>query len=384
MEKIWLQRWIKEQDPIKNREKLGIATSVVGMMSNVVLFGVKTIVGILSGSISLVADGVNNLSDVGTNVVTLVGFRLAGKPADSEHPFGHGRTEYLSSFGVSFVILLLGYELLKSSVDRILHPVPMEMTWVGGGIVLFTIFVKIWMSLFYKKMARHVDSQALSAASVDSRNDVLATSVVLISFVVSKTTGTQIDGYAGAFVALFILYNGVQFVREAMNTLIGIQPEDGLTEKIYEYIQRFDGVMNLHDVIVHDYGPTTKMVSAHVEISAEYSLVVAHEIVDRIERNILEDLGISLVIHIDPVERETQTSTEIKEGIEKYLKGYGQEVDIRDFRILEEENVVIFDVFFPETFAGNLDHMRTSMNLYLRSKYPYQFLLNLRKERHYM
>lgn len=385
MDKSWSQQPIQpEKDMGREREKKGVAASLVGILSNIVLFLVKVAVGLLSGSISLVADGVNNLSDVGTNVVTLVGFRMAGKPPDKEHPFGHGRTEYLSSFGVSFIILLLGYELMKTSIERILHPEPVEIGLLGVGIIVFTILVKIGLSRYYWVISKELGSQALAATAMDSRNDVLATGLVLVSFGVAKATGWIIDGYAGILVALFILYNGIQFIREAINILIGTQPDHDLIERIHEYIQGFDGVLNLHDVIIHDYGPTSKMASAHVEISAEYSLVVAHEIVDRIERDVLEDLGIALVVHIDPVGRETTESSQIKEGIEAYLKGYGQEVDIRDFRILEEENVVIFDLFFPATFTGDLEHMRTSIQLYLSSKYSYQFLLNLRKEKHYM
>lgn len=359
-------------------------SSFVGVFCNVSLFLIKLVVGMLSGSISLIADSVNNLSDVGTNIVTLVGFRMSGKPADKEHPFGHGRTEYLSALAIAYIILLLGYELMKTSLSRIFHPATVEMGIAGAVMIFLTILVKIWLCSFYGSVAKKIDSQALAAAAMDSRNDVLATSLVLVSFGVAKWTGLYIDGFAGAAVALFIIYNGVQFIWGSMNTLIGIQPEEGLMEKIHEYIEGCDGVIDLHDVIIHDYGPLSKMVSAHVGISAEYSLVVAHEIVDRIERDIMEDLGISIVIHIDPVERDTKESTQIKEGIEQYLRGYGLEVAIRDFRIWEDENVVLFDIFFPETFEGNLEHMKTSINLYLKSKYNYDFLLNLRKDRLYM
>lgn len=385
LEKWLIRRFVKiEKESVKTRENYGIMSSFVGIFCNVALFAVKLVVGILSSSISLIADSVNNLSDVGTNIVTLVGFRMSGKPADKEHPFGHGRTEYLSALGVSFVILLLGYELMKTSIQRILDPVVVEIGLVSAGVILLTILVKIWLARFYGNIAKKIDSQALSAAAVDSRNDVLATGLVLVAFGVARLTGLMIDGYAGVIVAAFIVYNGIQFIRESMNTLIGVQPEDGLLERIHEYILGFDGIMSLHDVIVHDYGPVSKMASAHVGISAEYSLIVAHEIVDRIERDILEDMGISLVIHIDPIERETNAGTKIKDDIEKYLKKYGQDVTIRDFRIIEEENVVLFDLFFPETFDGDLGHMRTSINLFLQSKYSYNFLLNLRKEKLYL
>lgn len=385
LEKWLIRKFVKSyDDPMKNRESYGTMSSFVGVFCNTSLFLIKIIVGMITGSISLIADGVNNLSDVGTNIATLLGFRMSGKPADKEHPFGHGRTEYLSALTVSVVILLLGYELMKSSIVRILHPVAVEMSLVGAVLIFLTMLVKVWLSRFYSNIAKKIGSQALTAAAMDSRNDVLATGLVLLSFGVARLTGLMIDGIAGLMVAIFILYNGFQFVRETMSTLIGIQPEDGLMEKIHDYMVAYDVVINAHDIIVHDYGPLSKMVSAHVEISAEYSLVVAHEIVDRIERDIMEDMGISLVVHIDPVEVDTEACVEIKEGIEKYLKGYGQDVKIRDFRIWEEENVVLFDLVFPETFEGNLEHMKTSINLYLKSKYPYDFLLNLRKEKLYM
>ncbi|MBF7096579.1 cation diffusion facilitator family transporter [Alkalibacter mobilis] len=374
----------KDMDWVKTRESYGIAGSVVGILCNIVLFIVKLTLGLLSGSISLLADSVNNLSDVGTNIVTLVGFKMSAKPADREHPFGHGRTEYISSFSVSFIILLLGYELFKSSFERILHPVDLKTNFINISIISLTVLVKIWLSFFYKRLSVKIDSHALEAASVDSRNDVLATGTVLISFAAFGLTGLNIDGYIGLLVACFIIYNGFQFIGESMNTLIGVQPDDGLIEKIYDYIQSYDGVISLHDIIVHDYGPVSKMVSAHVEISADYSLVVAHEIVDQIERNIYNDMGISLVVHIDPVEKECATSATIKDGLEKYLLGYGQEVDIHDFRILEDENVVIFDLVFPEKFEGSIENMRTSINLYLKSKYDYDFLLNIRKEKRYI
>ncbi len=385
IERLLINRFVnKDQEEAKVRESYGRMSSLTGIVSNIVLFATKLALGLISGSISLIADSINNLSDVGTNVVTLVGFKMSVKPADKEHPFGHGRTEYISAFAVSFVILLLGYELLKTSFERIVNPIDVNVNLISGAVILLTIGVKVWLAGFYMRMSKKINSQALEAASIDSRNDVLATSTVLLSFLITWASGLNIDGFIGLLVAGFIIYNGIQFVREAMDTLIGVQPDGQLIEDIHDYIENFDGVMSLHDVIVHDYGPVSKMASAHVEISADFSLVVAHEIVDRIERDIYEDMGISLVIHIDPVEDECETSSQIKDDLEEYLGDEAQIKGIHDFRILTKEKVVIFDLFLPEDFNGDIDEVRSQMVETLKEKYDYKFLINVRKEKHYM
>ncbi|HAE60915.1 MAG TPA: hypothetical protein DCG38_01035 [Eubacteriaceae bacterium] len=385
IERFLINKFVnKDQETIKLRESYGKMSSVTGIVCNMGLFAAKLVLGLISGSISLVADSINNLSDVGTNIVTLVGFKMSVKPADKEHPFGHGRTEYISAFAVSFVILLLGYELLKTSFERIINPVEVNINLMSGIIILLTIGVKIWLAKFYMRISRKINSQALEAASIDSRNDVLATSTVLLSFIIIWISGINIDGFIGLIVAAFIIYNGIQFVKEAMDTLIGVQPDGALIESIHDYIEEFDGVMSLHDVIVHDYGPVSKMASAHVEISADFSLVVAHEIVDRIERDIYEDMGISLVVHIDPVEDDCETSSQIKDDIEAYLGDDAKIKGIHDFRILPKENVVIFDLFLPEDFDEDTDRVRAKMVKNLKEKYDYKFLINIRKEKHYM
>ncbi|NTW71886.1 MAG: cation transporter [Eubacteriaceae bacterium] len=384
LEKFLINKFVKQdEDKAKSRNNYGNMSSFVGIFCNTILFITKLTLGLISGSISLVADSINNLSDVGTNIVTLVGFKMSVKPADKEHPFGHGRTEYISAFAVSFVILLLGYELFKGSFERILAPSPVEVTLLSGGIILITIGVKIWLSRFYMNMSKIINSQALAAASIDSRNDVLATSSVLVSFVITYFTKFVIDGYIGLLVAVFIIYNGIQFIRESMDTLIGNQPDDSLLNDISAYINNFDGIISLHDLVVHDYGPMSKMVSAHVEISANYSLIVAHEIVDRIERDIYTDMGISLVIHIDPIEETCEETTDIKESIQLYLTDYEDIVSIQDFRIMKTYNVVIFDILMKEDCSGEIKEIREKIVRFLEEKYHYEFFINIRKEKHY-
>jgi len=368
----------------KQRKQYGYLAGFAGVFVNLFLAVIKVVSGLFSGSISLIGDGLNNLSDGGTNVVTLIGFKMSDKPPDKEHPFGHGRTEYVAAFIVSFVIMLLGYELFQSSLERIFNPKEIQTNLLVLGIIIFSMGVKVWLAYFYYKIGRKIDSQVLIAAGADSRNDVLATASVLISFLFARYTDWVVDGYIGVIVALFIFLNGVSFIRESINTLLGNRPDKDFVRKIKNYIKDFEEIESVHDIIVHDYGPLSKMVSAHVDISANYSLVLAHEIADRIERGIFEDYKISLVLHVDPILDGCHESADIKDDVETYLSGYAEVKGIHDFRILEQDKVVIFDLFITEDYDGDIMKVKRKVVEYLEMKHTYHFIIHVRKKNHYL
>ncbi|MFZ7131437.1 MAG: cation diffusion facilitator family transporter [Eubacteriales bacterium] len=377
----------KKYTQIKDqRTAYGYFSSIVGITLNIILFAVKLSVGLFTNSISLIADSINNLSDTATGIVGFIGFKMSIKPADKEHPFGHGRTEYISSLVVSFIILIIGYELIRDSFERIMHPSSLIFNWTVFIILIITIIAKLWLSHFYATMARQTHSHVLKTASVDSLNDVWATGSVLISFIVHQYFQLKIDGYMGVLVALFIMYNGFTFIRESMDTIIGDKPDKKFIGTIRQYISHFDGIISVHDIIVHDYGPMSKMVTAHVEISSTLSLLVAHEIIDRIEQSMKEDLGVSLLLHMDPIEINCQKTIHIKNEVMHILRQLHEIKSIYDFRVIEEENhtTVIFQLNIDEESEKDENVYKDVVLCLLNENLTYRFIIDIKKENHYM
>ena len=334
------------------RERYGQLAGFVGIASNLVLFAIKFIVGTLFHSIAVTADAVNNLSDSGSSLVTLVGFRLAGKPADAEHPYGHARIEYLSGVVVSFFIVVLGLQLIKSSVAKILNPSPTEFSWLLAGALVFSILIKLWQALFNRRIGERIKSSTIKATAVDSRNDVLATAAVLVAAAISHFSGVNLDGYMGVVVALFILISGIKLVKETSDPLLGTAPKTELVKRIYSKIHSYEGILGIHDLTVHTYGPGRHFASVHCEVSASEDIMVSHDLIDNIERDFQEKMGIHLVIHLDPIDVDDERTNALRTQVVSMVQEISPRLGIHDFRVVwgVTHSNLIFDIEVPYDF----------------------------------
>ena len=336
------------------RSAIGKLAGLVGIVCNIILFTGKLIAGLLAGSVAIIADALNNLSDASSSIVTLVGFRLAEKPADEDHPYGHARYEYLAGLVVSAIIIIIGFELAKSSVDKILHPVAVHFTAITAGILLASMGMKLWMMRFNHSLAKQIQSTTLEATAVDSRNDVLATGAVLLAAVIQYITTWQIDGFVGFAVALFILYSGVQLALETVSPLLGESATPELRDRIVDYINTDPRVLGYHDLMVHDYGPGKRFASLHVEMDQRIDPLFCHGIIDDLERECLESHGIHLVIHHDPVVVDDPELNHFHQSVEQVLKQISPELRTHDFRMCKTPTHInlIFDIALPINFVG--------------------------------
>ena len=334
------------------RYAYGRLASVTGLVCNLLLFGIKLLAGLLSGSLAIIADAFNNLSDAGSVVVTLVGFKLSSAPADRDHPFGHGRMEYLSALAVAVLIILAGFELATSAVDKILHPVAAEADFVTVLILVAAIGVKLWMAAFSRRIGKTIRSNALLAAATDSRNDVICTSLVLVCTLVGLFTDVALDGYIGLAVALFVIWSGFSVIRETVSPLLGQAPDEQLVKNIEETVLAYDGVVGIHDMMVHDYGPGRVFVSLHAEVPADRDMMHSHDTVDCIERDLLEKFNIITCIHMDPVDTDDPETLRLKELTIGELTAIDERLTLHDFRVVNgpSHTNLIFDVVVPFDF----------------------------------
>ncbi len=344
--------FVKNADDVKNpavRAAYGRLAGVVGIVCNLLLCTAKLVVGVLSGSISITADAVNNLSDASSSVITLVGFKLSAKPADREHPYGHARIEYVAGLSVAVLILIIGVEIAKSGIGKILHPTSVEFTAWTVAVLVFSVAVKLWMMLFNNKVGRRIGSATLRATAADSRNDAITTSVVLLAGVIEGIWGWRLDGYMGLCVAAFILWSGVGIVRDMLNPLIGAAPSGELIEYISKKIMSYEGVLGTHDLMVHDYGPGRCFGSVHVEMASEEDVLKSHDIIDNIERDFLENDGIQFVIHYDPIQTGSDAVGSLREWMKEEVKAIFPALSLHDFRIVQgpTHTNLIFDVMMP-------------------------------------
>lgn len=336
------------------RYAYGRMASYTGLFCNLLLFAMKLTAGLLSGSLAIVADAFNNLSDGGSVIVTLLGFKLAARPADRDHPFGHGRMEYLSALGVAVLIILAGFELATSAVDKILHPQPADFSLLTMLILAASVAVKLWMSVFYRRIGAAIRSEALTASSVDSRNDVICTGLVLLTSLLSWRTGWVLDGYVGLAVALFVLWSGICIIRETISPLLGQRPDPALVQAIEETVLSHEGVVGVHDVMVHDYGPGRVIVSLHAEVPESQSILVSHDVVDRIEQELMQRFHIVSCIHMDPIRTDDETTDRYKRLAEQVLGELDERLSLHDFRVVEgvSHTNLIFDVVVPFDYPG--------------------------------
>jgi cation diffusion facilitator family transporter len=346
--KFLVDKLVKTNTNIKDdkvRNFYGVLSGSIGILVNVILFIIKLSVGIIVSSIAITADAFNNLSDAASSLITILGFKLSSKPADKEHPFGHGRIEYLSALVVAFMVMLVGLQFIKSSFEKIITPEPITFQLTSFIMLILSTFFKFWLSRFNKFMGEKINSAALKASSTDALVDVVATICIAISLLVSKFTSLSIDGYMGMFVALFIVYSGFNLVKDTINPLLGEAPDPELVSSIKKMVESYDNILGSHDLIIHNYGPGKCMASIHAEIPSDINVVDIHEIIDRAERDISSALKIYLVIHIDPV---CIIEGEVKETYEEILsitKKYDYIESIHDFRIVGQGKVknLIFD-----------------------------------------
>lgn len=357
---------VKEYDTPENpavREKCGRAAGAVGIFTNLLLFVIKLIAGLLSHSLAIMADAVNNLTDSGSSVIMLVGFKLAGKPADEKHPFGHARIEYLSGVVVSFIVLFLGLELGISSVKKIFAPEATDFSLLTFGILVLSILVKIWQFCFYRSVGKKLRSEAISATSADSRNDAITTFVVLAGAVFTQFTDVNLDGILGLIVAVFIVVSGVKLILETGNPLLGMAPDPELVRSIYERILSYDGVIGLHDLAVHNYGAGRCFASVHCEVPAENDVLESHDVIDNIERDFLRDENIHLVIHLDPIVTGDERTNLLHAQVAELVKRCYPQTAIHDFRVVwgVTHSNVVFDVAAPFSLTDSDETIRKTL-----------------------
>ena len=354
----------KEFENPNVRLKYGVLCGAVGIFFNIILFTGKLIAGTLTGSIGITADAFNNLSDAGSSAITLVGFRLSDAKADKEHPFGHGRFEYISGLIVSMAILLMGFELGKTSIDKIIHPEAVTFSYLAVGVLIASILTKLYMFSYNRGIGKKIDSAAMRATALDSFSDVTATSVVLLSMLIGKWTGWKIDGYAGLLVALFILYTGVRAAMETISPLLGQPPTQEFVEKIEHIVMEQDGVIGVHDLVVHDYGPGRRMISLHAEVPGDGNLILLHDTVDNLEKHLQRECGCEAVIHMDPVEMNNTETNRLRAETKAIIREIDERLTLHDFRVVAgpTHTNLVFDVVVPFGFSMTDDAVRKAVS----------------------
>lgn len=343
----------EDTDNISVRTAYGVLASGVGIACNVLLSLAKMMVGMLLHSVSVMADAFNNLSDAGSSIIGLVGVKMAEKPADEDHPFGHGRIEYVAALIVAFLVIEVGFTFFKDSISKIRHPEELRFQMVSIVILGMSILVKLWLGMFNKKLGKKIDSQVMMATAADSLGDVIATAATVVSILFWKVTGINIDGFVGLGVSLVVMWAGIGIARDTLEPLIGeaTTPED--YRRIKKFVEKYDGIMGSHDLIVHNYGPGRSMASIHAEVPNNVSIEVSHEIIDRIERDAAKELGLFLVIHMDPLETEDQTVLKVRKKTEKAVEELDSRCSIHDFRMVkgEDQMNLIFDLVVPREYS---------------------------------
>ena len=363
MTNLLLRLFVKDADNTdspKVRAAIGTLSGLVGIVCNLLLFAFKLLVGTLTSSVSITADAMNNLSDASGSIVTFIGFRVADKPADEHHPYGHARAEYLSGLGVAALILVIGIELVKTSVKKIFAPTPVEFTAVAAVVLLASIGLKFWMNLFNRSLAKRIDSTALMATAADSRNDCITTFAVLVAAVVEKLTHIPVDGWIGLAVALFILYSGLNLAKDTISPLLGENADPELREKIVDYIVSQPKVLGYHDLMVHDYGPGQRFASLHVEMDCREDPMDCHELIDDMERECLRSHNVHLVIHYDPVVIDDPVLTALKAKVQCLLQAKDSRLSLHDFRMVpgKRHMNLVFDVALPRDLKDQAEALR--------------------------
>ena len=379
MTELLVKHFIKDKENIndpKVRGQYGILSGFAGIAVNVILCLAKFFVGTLTNSIAITADAVNNLSDAGSSAVTVFGFKMSSRPADEDHPFGHGRIEYITAMVVSFIILFMGFELGKQSIGKIRNPEDVTFSLAGTVIIAVSIFGKLWLALFNRKLGKKINSPAMQAVVADSLSDIAATGVTLIALILSKYfPNLHIDGWLGIIVACFVLKAGYEIFKDTLHALIGQPPTKETVKELEETIMSYEHVAGIHDLILHNYGPDRFFGSIHVEMPASLDVMTGHDIIDNIEHDIHEKMGIQMIIHYDPIETDNELVCELKEYTNSVIREIDERLSLHDFRIVEghTHTNIIFDLVVPYKFGIGRDELIAEITNKIREKYAYCF-----------
>ena len=377
----WLIRhFVKNSEDVKNpevRRRYGSLCSLVGIGLNICLFAGKYLAGVISGSIAVMADAFNNLSDAGSSVITLLGFKLAGMKPDPEHPFGHGRLEYLSGLAVAAAIILMGFELAKSSFEKIRHPEAVEASLLSLIILVVSIAVKLYMSYYNRKIGGRIDSAAMKATAMDSLSDAVATSVVLLSILIQKFTHLRVDGWCGILVAGFIIYAGYNAAKDTLSPLLGQKPDPELIEDIQKITLAHPEIVGIHDLVVHDYGPGRVMVSLHGEVPGNADIFVLHDVIDRTEKELKEQLGCEAVIHMDPIETNNELIGQMRREVAELVTQVHPAITIHDFRMVKgpTHTNLIFDAVLPHEVTLSDAEAAEALQAEVTKRWPNYFVV---------
>lgn len=369
-----VRRFIKDHENTENaqvRTAYGVMASVVGICCNLVLFAAKLMIGIMAHSISVMADAFNNLSDAASSIISFVGVKMAQKPADEDHPFGHGRIEYISAFIVAFIVIQVGFSLFKNSIGKIRNPQDMVFSQISMVILLLSIGVKFWMGMFNRTLGKRIHSTVMMATAADSLGDVAATGATMVSLVVFGIWGVNIDGVIGLAVSVAVMIAGINIAKDTLAPLIGEAIDPKVYREIKEFVEQYEGIVGTHDLIVHNYGPSKSMASIHAEVPSDENIEVSHEIVDTIERECLKKLGIFLVIHMDPVETHNEQVTAIKKEVAHVLEGLDSRLEFHDLRVVDGSRRInlIFDLVVPRDYNEAMrDTLRTRVSEEMRMR----------------
>lgn len=356
MTEFLVNKFIKDSANIESTEvrtRYGMLASVVGIFCNVLLFSVKLAIGLILSSLAVTADAFNNLSDAASSIISFVGVKMAGKPADAEHPFGHGRIEYIAALIVSFLVIEVGFTFFKSSISKIMHPEEITFDPVPFIILILSILVKLWMAFFNNKLGKRIDSKVMLATAADSLGDVITTSATVISIVICHFTSINVDAIAGLIVSGIVIWSGVSIAKDTLEPLIGQRVPSELYQKITAMVESYEGIVGAHDLIVHNYGPNRSMATIHAEVPNDVSIETSHEIIDRIERDAKKELNILLVIHMDPVEMRDEEVLELRDKTSHIVHALDPELHFHDFRVLKEneQKNLIFDLVVPDSYT---------------------------------
>ncbi len=367
MTDLLVKLFIKNSQNIKDtdvREKYGFLGSIVGIIVNIILSAGKYAIGVISHSVSITADAINNLADAASCIVTLVSFRLAGRKPDKDHPFGHGRIEYIAALAVGFLVELMGYELIKSSIEKIRNPEALTFSIPAVTVLAISILGKVWLFLFNRKLGNKIQSPAMLAVSKDSLSDTIATFAALVSLICSLFTNIPIDGFMGLIVSGFIIMSGFGILKESVGILLGAPPEKETVDTLVEYILSFDEIIGIHDLVIHSYGASRTFASIHAEIPADGSMLNAHDTIDNIEQEVKKRFGIELVIHMDPVETNNEKVNSLKATTVQIVRSISEELSIHDFRVVDgpTHTNLLFDVVVPHGFEMNADKLKKLIN----------------------
>jgi len=356
MTDLLVKLFVKNNDRVENqavRTSYGILSSIVGMVCNIILFSTKLTVGLLINSISVMADAFNNLSDAASSVISFIGVKLAQRPADKEHPFGHGRFEYIAALAVAFLVLQVGFSLFQSSLSKVIHPEMVVFNPILVGILCLSVLMKVWMALFNRKLGNRINSTVMKATSADSLGDVLVTSATIISSIIAGVAGIQIDGYMGIIVSLVVMLAGFRIAKDTLEPLLGQAVDREMYQRITNLVESYEGIVGSHDLILHSYGPTHRMATIHAEVPSDINFEKAHETIDRIERDVLEKLDIFLVIHMDPIEVNNTMVHEKKMMATEIISKLEPKANTHDFRVINGEHQInlIFDLVIPYSYT---------------------------------